>query len=128
MKRHTSLQELLPGSVDEQQLQAEWVAVLHVVEAQDEGQLLEKTMLGQLASMDVVTSNSRSSSPTGQSSAGGSASSTQSLGTLSTLSSVDRTITMDMNAVVPGTDEVREKVAAYTAEAMLLWLNGALKK
>lgn len=120
MKRHTLLQALLPGLGDEQQLQAEWEGVLQLVAEQDEGQLLEKTTLTQLDSMDTLTSHTGTTSI--------SASSLRSLSSLGSMSELDRAVTMDMNAVVPGTDEVREKVAMMTAEAITLWLDGALSK
>jgi hypothetical protein len=148
VKHHsTSLQQLLlpglPGS-DEAQLAAEWANVLHCMREHDEGELLEHAILGQLASIDCLSSggiahaNHNNNGSSSGSSMDGGVNSFTSLSSLNTLSSADAALTVDGNAAAAAAaaagvggaaaDAGRERVAGLAAEAMLLWLDAALKK
>ncbi|WIA32494.1 hypothetical protein OEZ86_003312 [Tetradesmus obliquus] len=141
----TSLQQLLlPGlpDADGSQLAAEWDHVLLCMREHDEGELLEHAILGQLASIDRLSSGGHHHGGSGSMNSDGSGSSMAgsytSLNSLSTLSSADAALTVDGAAAAAAAaaagmagaaaDAGRERVAALTAEAMLLWLDAALKK
>jgi hypothetical protein len=145
VKHHgTSLQQLLlPDLSDadyESSLAAEWSNVLHCMREHDEGELLEHAILGQLASIDCLTSGDchRHACDINSSSSMSSINSFTSLSSLNTLSSADAALTVDGAAAAAAAaaagaagvnaDAGRERVAGLTAEAMLLWLDAALKK
>jgi hypothetical protein len=148
VKHHgTSLQQLLlPGlpDSDDAQLAAEWANVLHCMREHDEGELLEHAILGQLASIDYLSSgghthaNHNNGSTSSVDGSVMSINSFTSLSSLSTLSSADAALTVDGNAAAAAAaaagmcgvaaDAGRERVAGLAAEAMLLWLDAALKK
>jgi hypothetical protein len=147
-KHHgTTLQQLLlPGLPDadsDSQLAAEWANVLHCMREHDEGELLEHAILGQLASIDCLSSGGHVHHHRGNGSSSNASfssmnSSYTSLSSLNTLSSADAALTVDGAAAAAAAaaagvagvvaDAGRERVAGLTAEAMLLWLDAALKK
>jgi hypothetical protein len=148
VKHHgTSLQQLLlPGlpDSDDAQLAAEWANVLHCMREHDEGELLEHAILGQLASIDCLSSGGHTHAHPNDgnsSSIDGSVASINSftsLSSLSTLSSADAALTVDGSAAAAAAaaagisgvaaDAGRERLGGLAAEAMLLWLDAALKK